>query len=112
MLDHGGLIVAAADYHQSRSSIVQYTCNEGLTWSTYNYSQLLTVWGVVTEPGETTTVVALYGWENNTSGWITVLINFTNIFDHQCAESDYYDWEPYDEVNISAPFIPKYSLAR
>lgn len=103
VLDYGGLIVAAADYHQTPSSLVWYTCNEGLSWTTYDFTQQLTVYGVITEPGEMTTVATLYGWESGNSGWISVQINFTNIFGRKCIASDYYNWEPYDEVSRPRP---------
>ena len=59
VLDHGGLIVAAKDYHQSdRSANLKYSCDEGTTWNDFMYSQHdITIFGVVTEPGETTTIV-------------------------------------------------------
>ena len=59
MLDHGGLIVAAKDYHQQdHSSVLMYSCNEGSTWTSYTFSNRdMTIFGVITEPGETTTSV-------------------------------------------------------
>lgn len=56
--DHGGLIVAAKDYHQNASTTIMYTCNEGQTWSGFGFgSQPMIVFGVITEPGEYTTTV-------------------------------------------------------
>lgn len=59
VLDHGGLIVAAKDYYQgSRSSVLKYSCDEGASWKSFTFSDTDTVvFGVITEPGETTTVV-------------------------------------------------------
>ena len=58
VVDHGGLLVAADDYHQEASSSLQYSCNEGLSWSTYTFTTTaMTVYGVITEPGEETTTV-------------------------------------------------------
>ena len=59
VLDHGGLIVAAKDYHQTdRSATLKYSCDEGTTWTEFMYSQHdITIFGVVTEPGETRTIV-------------------------------------------------------
>ena len=36
--DHGGLIVAARDYHQEMSSELMYSCNEGYTWTSFRFS--------------------------------------------------------------------------
>ena len=63
VLDHGGLLVAAQDYHafiDNPSSVVSYSCDEGSTWTDFTFSNTPTVvFGVITEPGETTTVVRL-----------------------------------------------------
>lgn len=56
--DHGGLMVAARDYHQNPSTDLMYTCNEGQSWASFTFSgQSMTVYGVITEPGEFTTTV-------------------------------------------------------
>ena len=59
VVDHGGLLVAADDYHQEPSHELQYSCDEGLSWSRYSYVNTtnMTVYGVITEPGEETTTV-------------------------------------------------------
>ena len=58
VVDHGGLLVAADDYHKEPSSVLLYSCDEGLSWSSYTYSTTdMTVYGVITEPGEETTTV-------------------------------------------------------
>ena len=58
VVDHGGLLVAADDYHKEPSSALLYSCDEGLSWSSYTYSQTdMTVYGIITEPGEETTTV-------------------------------------------------------
>ncbi len=61
MADHGGLLVAASDYHGDPSSTIMYSCNEGVTWQSYDFSNFnignMIVFGVLTEPGEHTTVV-------------------------------------------------------
>ena len=57
VMDYGSVIVAARDYYQRSSSEVKYTCTEGQTWLDYSFSlEPVTVWGVITEPGETTVV--------------------------------------------------------
>ena len=104
VLDHGGLLVAARDYHQDQSNALMYSCDEGGSWSSYTfYDQFLTIFGVITEPGETTTVVNLFGVESQQRGWEVVLVNFSQIFDRMCIQpQDYYSWSPYDEVRTTA----------
>ena len=38
--DHGGLMVAARDYHQQRSTVLMYSCNEGYSWSSFTFSSV------------------------------------------------------------------------
>ncbi len=38
MADHGGLLVAASDYHADPSSTIMYSCNEGVSWQSYDFS--------------------------------------------------------------------------
>ena len=58
VLDHGGMLVAAKDYHNVSSRELRYSCNEGQSWTSFNFSPVpMTVYGVITEPGEYTTTV-------------------------------------------------------
>ena len=58
VLDHGGLLVVAKDYHNVPSGELRYSCNEGRSWTSFNFSSVpMTVYGVLTEPGEYTTTV-------------------------------------------------------
>ena len=58
VVDHGGLLVAADDYHQEPSRVLKYSCDEGLTWRNFTYTTTdTTIYGVITEPGEETTTV-------------------------------------------------------
>ena len=54
VLDHGGLLVAARDYHQDPSTELRYSCSEGMSWNSFNFSRVgMVVYGVVTEPENT-----------------------------------------------------------
>ena len=94
IIDHGGLLVAAKDYHQVEETYIMYSCNEGLSWVNFTFTTTPTViWGVVTEPGETTTELALFGSEDRSNPeWAVISINFTSVFERKCASSDYWDW--------------------
>ena len=35
--DHGGLMVAAKDYHQEPSTVLKYSCNEGYNWTDFTF---------------------------------------------------------------------------
>ena len=58
VVDHGGLLVAADDYHKEPSRRLKYSCNEGISWDEYTYTDTeTTIYGITTEPGEETTTV-------------------------------------------------------
>ena len=60
VVDQGGLMVAVEDYHRTNPSReLKYSCNEGINWTPFTFkpSGNMTVWGVITEPGQSTTVV-------------------------------------------------------
>ena len=37
LADHGGLIVAAKDYHQEQSTELMYSCDEGYNWRNFTF---------------------------------------------------------------------------
>ena len=39
--DHGGLLVAAKDFHQTEeSTVLRYSCNEGYSWNNFEFSSV------------------------------------------------------------------------
>ena len=46
VLDHGGIIVAVDDYHQVPSTQLKYSCNEGISWSEYAFSDVSLIYNV------------------------------------------------------------------
>ena len=98
IIDHGGLLVAAKDYRQHDKTFdetfILYSCDEGRSWVNFTFTNTSTViWGVVTEPGETTTQVALFGSEDRSNlEWAIISINFTAVFERRCRSSDYWQW--------------------
>ena len=59
VVDQGGLMVAVPDYHRTSSRELLYSCDEGISWTPFTFkpSGNMTVFGVITEPGQSTTVV-------------------------------------------------------
>ena len=94
IIDHGGLLVAAKDYYQLEETFILYSCDEGRSWDNFTFSNTSTViWGVVTEPGETTTEVTLFGSEDRSNPeWAIISINFAGVFQRTCSSSDYWQW--------------------
>ena len=59
------------------------------------------VFGVITEPGEHTPNISLYGIETagtSQQHWVVVSVDFDPIFSGNCSDTDYYDWLPWDDV--------------
>ena len=104
-----------------------------MSWSDFDFiNSSIVVWGVVTEPGETTTQVMLVTYVVATmcvcvyaivsiyhtyihirrllgtnsrlsfSPWIITHVNFTSIFLRTCEASDYYQWTVSDGVGYKA----------
>ena len=40
VLDHGGIIVAVDDYHNVPSAQLKYSCDEGISWNNYEFSNV------------------------------------------------------------------------
>ena len=60
VVDSGGLLVAAKDFHQPASRELMYSCDEGLNWREFTFTESaggMVVHGVLTQPGEFTTTV-------------------------------------------------------
>ena len=57
---------------------------------------------MVTEPGEHTTIVSLYGGERGSDSfmWVVVTVEFAPIFQRACTDNDFYDWMPWEVVSI------------
>ena len=59
------------------------------------------MFGVITEPGEHTTNISLYGTETIGDRWIVITLDFDPIFSRSCTNDDYYDWRPWDDVRCT-----------
>ena len=59
-----------------------------------------TIFGVITEPGQHTTVMSLYGVSQQQNRWRVFTVNFTAIFDRVCVDGDYVQWMPWDVVCV------------
>ncbi|KAI0224251.1 Sortilin-related receptor, partial [Lamellibrachia satsuma] len=96
--DHGGLIVAVRQ--KVPTGELMYSYNEGETWTTYIFSLTkMTVYGVLTEPGEHTTVFTIFGSPLSNHSWVVVYVNLKSIFRNiQCVADDYKDWSPADNA--------------
>ncbi|CAI8011178.1 Sortilin-related receptor [Geodia barretti] len=90
-------MVAAKTYHQN-SPWSSSTAARGLQLEGFHLSSTdITIYGVVTEPGQHTTIMSFYGGSWDDFKWTVITVDFANIFPRQCDDQDYYDWRPWDE---------------
>ncbi|EZA49376.1 Sortilin-related receptor [Ooceraea biroi] len=96
MGDHGGLLVAVK-YFKSRGETrdISYSTDEGETWQTYEFNEkMLRVYGLMTEPGENTTVFTMFGSDSGQHQWLIIKVNLRNVFERECTKDDYKFWSP------------------
>ncbi|XP_062850585.1 VPS10 domain-containing receptor SorCS2 [Trichomycterus rosablanca] len=91
-LDHGGVIVAIKD-SSIPLKILKFSVDEGRTWSVHNFtSTSVFVDGLLSEPGDETLVMTVFGHISYRSDWELVKVDFRQSFPHQCDEKDYDSW--------------------
>ncbi|KAF7706801.1 hypothetical protein HF521_020055 [Silurus meridionalis] len=91
-LDHGGVIVAIKDT-SIPLKILKFSVDEGHTWSIHNFtSTSVFVDGLLSEPGDETLVMTVFGHISYRSDWELVKVDFRQAFPQQCNEDDYDSW--------------------
>ncbi|KAM5271298.1 VPS10 domain-containing receptor SorCS2 [Ctenodactylus gundi] len=92
-LDHGGVIVAIKDT-SIPLKILKFSVDEGVTWSTHNFtSTSVFVDGLLSEPGDETLVMTVFGHISFRSDWELVKVDFRPSFSKPCGEGDYTSWD-------------------
>ncbi|KAM9717545.1 VPS10 domain-containing receptor SorCS2 isoform 4-T4 [Menidia menidia] len=92
-LDHGGVIVAIKDT-SIPLKILKFSIDEGRTWNVHNFtSTSVFVDGLLSEPGDETLVMTVFGHISYRSDWELVKVDFRQSFPRQCTESDYESWQ-------------------
>ncbi|XP_061619862.1 VPS10 domain-containing receptor SorCS2 isoform X3 [Phyllopteryx taeniolatus] len=92
-LDHGGVIVAIKDT-SIPLKILKFSIDEGRTWAVHNFtSTSVFVDGLLSEPGDETLVMTVFGHISYRSDWELVKVDFRQSFPRQCAEDDYESWQ-------------------
>ncbi|KAF3823676.1 hypothetical protein GH733_007144 [Mirounga leonina] len=69
------------------------------TWKTFLFSERpVFVYGLLTEPGEKSTVFTIFGSnKENVHNWLILQVNATDALGVPCTENDYKLWSPSDE---------------
>ncbi|XP_063674837.1 uncharacterized protein LOC134811735 [Bolinopsis microptera] len=106
ILDHGGVIVAARKGEPTMS--LTYSHNEGVTWSNKTISQqLVTIYGLITEPGEITSVINIYAIGPGGMEWIIFTIDFKDFLGPKCMSEDFTTWSIRDELKSTECVLGK-----
>lgn len=52
--------------------IYSYSFDEGLCWHKYKFAEKnITITGLIAEPGEKATDVAIWGWDDEVDSWVS-----------------------------------------
>ncbi|XP_044750079.1 sortilin-related receptor-like [Coccinella septempunctata] len=96
MGDHGGLLTAVK-YYKSRGQTkhILYSTDEGETWKQAPFhKENLRLYGLMTEPGENTTVFTMFGSLPEYHKWIIIKLDLLKAFQYNCTKDDYKSWSP------------------
>ena len=83
--DHGGVIVAVKYFKtEGNTDEILYTTDEGLNWKSHKfYHKPIRIFGLITEPGENTTIFTMFGTDVKPSqgiNWIIVKVIIVHWF--------------------------------
>uniref|UniRef100_A0A8C9EZB7 Sortilin-related receptor n=1 Tax=Pavo cristatus TaxID=9049 RepID=A0A8C9EZB7_PAVCR len=95
--DHGGILVAIAQ--GTETDQLKYSTNEGETWKSFTFLEKpVFVYGLLTEPGEKSTIFTIFGsYKENGHSWLILQVNTSDVLGVPCTENDYKLWSPSDE---------------
>lgn len=96
MGDHGG-ILAAVKYYKMRGETrhVLFSTDEGENWMRTNFTnEDVRLYGLMTEPGENTTIFTMFGSAPSAHQWIIIKLDLKTIFKYNCTKDDFKTWSP------------------
>uniref|UniRef100_A0A8C7KHC6 VPS10 domain-containing receptor SorCS2 n=1 Tax=Oncorhynchus kisutch TaxID=8019 RepID=A0A8C7KHC6_ONCKI len=74
--------------------LLRFSIDEGRTWIIHNFtSTSVFVDGLLSEPGDETLVMTVFGHISYRSDWELVKVDFRQSFPRQCTEADYDSWK-------------------
>uniref|UniRef100_A0AAY4A350 VPS10 domain-containing receptor SorCS2 n=1 Tax=Denticeps clupeoides TaxID=299321 RepID=A0AAY4A350_9TELE len=92
-----GLIMGAASRLVKQNDLLPllvFSIDEGWTWSTHSFTNTsVFVDGLLSEPGDETLVMTVFGHISYRSDWELVKVDFRQSFPRQCTEADYDSWK-------------------
>ncbi|XP_048254148.1 sortilin-related receptor-like isoform X1 [Haliotis rufescens] len=89
--DHGGILLSAKQYDVTDT--VYYSVDEGSNWIAKKFTNTsIRIYGILTEPGEATTVFSVFGSHTGRHSWLISQLNMTNVLKSKCKDDAYKMW--------------------
>ncbi|XP_058808716.1 sortilin-related receptor-like [Phymastichus coffea] len=107
MGDHGGVLVAVKYFKlRGETRDISYSIDEGETWQTLEFTEkMLRVYGLMTEPGENTTIFTMFGSGSGQHQWLIIKVDLRKVFDRNCTDDDFKFWSPSTPSDISSTCV-------
>lgn len=88
MGDHGGILTAVKYFHgNAKTRYLLYSTDEGESWSQAPfYKEEIRLYGLMTEPGENTTVFTMFGSAPAIHQWIIIKVDLRGVFSYNCSK--------------------------
>lgn len=80
--DHGGVLVAVKYFKANgETGKILYSTDEGENWYSHQFSfEDLRIYGLMTEPGENTTIFTMFGSGRTHHKWMIIKVNLRSAF--------------------------------
>lgn len=80
--DHGGVVVAVKYFKSNaETNKIMYSTDEGENWKDHEFiNEDLRIYGLMTEPGENTTIFTMFGSARSHHEWLIVKVDLRNAF--------------------------------
>lgn len=89
MGDHGGILTAITYFYGNTKMrhLLQYSTDEGERWlQAQFYNGDIRLYGLMTEPGENTTIFTIFGSAPTKHQWIIIKVDLRNVFAYNCTK--------------------------
>lgn len=80
--DHGGVLVAVKFFKSNgETGEILYSTDDGENWKSHRFSEdFLRIYGLMTEPGENTTIFTMFGSAKSHHQWLIIKVDLKNAF--------------------------------
>lgn len=87
MGDHGGVVVAVRYFRlHGQTRQLLFSTDEGERWQNVTFSDDdLRIYGLMTEPGENTTIFTMFGSSRAQHQWLIIKIDLRTAFSESCS---------------------------